>query len=120
MFVGFIVYVLDKELFFIYFHVGDDRPTSLQLHSHFIEKYASQWEKLGILLGLEDYHIEIISRDNENNPKRCEACCNRVLEKWLLEIPSPTWGKLDDAIRNLSGIKAIEVFTLHVIYLHRK
>ena len=89
----------------------------LELESHVVEKYASQWEKLGILLGLEHYHIDIISRDNENNPQRCEACCNRVLKKWLLLIPSPTWGKLDDAIQNLSGIRAIEVFTLHVVYM---
>jgi len=73
------------------------------LHLYVTEQYASQWERLGLLLGLQDYHIANISEDNKNNPNRSVTCCIAVLEKWLRTIPSPTWGKLENAINNLQS-----------------
>lgn len=39
--------------------------------------------------------------DHAYHPKRSEACCRRVLLQWLQEIPLPTWGKLEDAIKEV-------------------
>jgi len=72
------------------------------LLSNVVAQYAAYWEKLASLLQLKDYHIANISRDNEHNPNRSVACFTAVLEKWLKEVPSPTWGKLDDSIQKLS------------------
>ena len=71
------------------------------LNRHIVEQQAAQWERLGLELGLKDYHIANISKDNEHNPNRSVTCCRAMLEQWLREIPSPTWGKLDDAIKNI-------------------
>ena len=71
------------------------------LNTHIVEQQAAQWERLGLELGLKDYHIANISKDNEHNPNRSETCCRAVLERWLREIPSATWGNLDDAIKNI-------------------
>ena len=71
------------------------------LNTHIVEQQAAQWEKLGLELGLKDYHIANISKDNEYNPNRSLTCCRRMLEQWLREIPSPTWGKLDNAINKI-------------------
>ena len=71
------------------------------LNRHIVEQQAAQWERLGLELGLKDYHIANISKDNEHNPNRSVTCCRAVLEQWLREIPSATWGKLDDAIKNI-------------------
>ena len=53
------------------------------------------------LLELKDYQIANISKNNEHNPNRAVACSTAVLEKWLKEVPSPTWGKLEDSINKL-------------------
>ena len=71
------------------------------LHSNIVRQYAAQWERLGLELGLNDYDIANISKDNEHNPNRSVTCCRAVLEQWLREIPSPTWGKLDDAVKKI-------------------
>jgi len=65
------------------------------LHLTVIPQYAAQWEKLGAFLGLKDYEIDVISKDNANrSPEGCEA----MLKLWLRKGHLPTWGKLDDAI----------------------
>ena len=71
------------------------------LSKHIVEQQAAQWERLGLELKLKDYHIANISKDNEHNPNRSVTCCRAMLEQWQREIPSATWGKLDDAIKNI-------------------
>ena len=80
---------------------GDGAPSLRDLNIYIVEQHASKWEKLGLELGLSDYHIANISKDNEYNPNRSVNCCRAVLQRWLQEIPSPTWGKLDDALNNI-------------------
>ena len=72
------------------------------LHSKIVRQYAVQWERLGIELGLKDYDVANISKNNANCSRKAEVCCVAVLEQWLMEIPSPTWGKLDDAIKRVN------------------
>ena len=68
------------------------------LNRHIVEQQAAQWERLGLELGLKDYQIANISKDN---PNRSVSCCREMLQKWLEIDHSPTWGKLDDAIKNI-------------------
>jgi len=56
----------------------------------------------GIELGLKDYDIANISKDNEHNPNRSVTCCRTMLQKWLQTDSSATWGKLDDAVKNIT------------------
>ena len=71
------------------------------LYNHVVHQFAAQWEDLGLKLGLQDYNIANISKDNAHNPDQSVTCCKTVLQKWLKKVPSPTWGKLDDAINSL-------------------
>ena len=71
------------------------------LHSHIVKQYAVHWERLGLELGLKEYETDNISANYAHHQKRVEACCAAVLEQWLREIPSPTWAKLDDAIKKI-------------------
>ena len=82
------------------------------LNRHIVEQQAAQWERLGVELGLKDYHIANISKDNEHNPNRSVTCCRAMLEQWLREIPSPTWSKLDDAIKKIRSPTTGEVSTV--------
>ena len=68
------------------------------LHSNIVRQYAAQWKRLGLELALNDYDIANISVNNARHP---EVCCTAVLEQWLREIPSPTWGKLEDAVKKI-------------------
>ena len=71
------------------------------LHSHIVKQYAVHWERLGLELGLKDYHIANISENNACHPRRVEVCCAAVLEQWLAIDPSATWAKLNDAIKKI-------------------
>ena len=71
------------------------------LQSNFVRQHAAHWERLALELGLKDYHIANISENNVRHPRKVEVCCVAVLEQWLKEIPSPTWRKLNDAVKNI-------------------
>ena len=72
------------------------------LNRHTVEQQAAQWERLGLELGLKDYHIANISANNSSHKQRqVEVCCSQMLQKWLEVNSSATWGKLDDAIKNI-------------------
>jgi len=98
--------------------LGNDVPSLLDLYRSVVPQYAVHWELLGVELGLEQHHLEIISRNNAYNPNRTEDCCSAMLQKWLKEIPFPTWGKLDDAINlikpSLGGIN----FKYNTVWSH--
>ena len=86
----------------LYYHTGDDRPDMRDLNRHIVEQQAAQWERLGLELGLQDYHIANISTNNSSYKQRqVEVCCSQMLQKWLEIDSSATWGKLDDAIKNI-------------------
>ena len=81
-----------------YNYTGDERPDMRDINRHIVKQQAAQWERLGVELGLKDYHIANISKDYLN---RSETCCRVMLQKWLDIDPSPTWAKLNDAIKNI-------------------
>ena len=60
------------------------------LNRHIVEQQATQWERLGLELGLQEYHTANISKDNEHNPNRSVTCCRAMLKKWLDSDPSAT------------------------------
>ena len=65
-----------------------------------IPQYAAHWEALGAILGLKDYEIAVISKDNSN---QSTEGCTEMLRKWLQSVNQPTWGKLDDAVKLMTS-----------------
>ena len=45
--------------------------------------------------------IDNIRMDHAYHPEASVASCRRILQQWLQEIPFPTWGKLEDAIKQI-------------------
>ena len=79
-----------------------------ELYSKVIHKqYAIHWKELGSKLGLQDHVISIISSNNKYNPNATQDCCIAMFEEWLKVIPSPTWGKLNDAIEEIEANKSM-------------
>ena len=73
------------------------------MYSGVLYQYAAQWERLGLKLGLPDYDITNISKNNSYlEAGRSVECCKAVLQKWLQLTPSPTWGKIHAAIKSLT------------------
>ena len=82
----------------IIYIIENEKPEMIDLQRYFIKQYAVYWESLGLELKLEQYHIDIISM---NYPRDVVACCKEMLKTWLDTDPSASWGKLDDAVRQI-------------------
>ena len=78
-------------------------PTFKELSLNIIHQYAAHWEDLGALLELKPYKIVNIARDHHN---QSVDACRKMLILWLQVDPSPTWGKLDAAIKSLKTLLA--------------
>lgn len=82
-------------------NIGDDRPDMRSLYLNIVEQHAANWEALGALLGLQDYDIANIAKDHVD---RATEACAEVLMMWLKKFPTPTWGKLDDAVQLIKEV----------------
>lgn len=97
----------------------DTRPQLVDLYSEVVPKYATNWDDLGIKLGLEKHHIDTISQNNAYNPNRLPECCKAMLNKWLEIDCSATWDKIRNAISTISK-QGNYVSTLHAYLLLKK
>ena len=70
------------------------------LNRHITEQQAANWEKLGLELGLKDYHIANICKDH---PNKSVVCCGKMLQKWLDSDLNASWNKLEAAIRRIKS-----------------
>ena len=86
----------------LYIFTGKDNVDLASLYKHVVP-ITTNWEDLGVHLGLKPYHLDCISRDNEYSPNRTKNCCRAVLKKWLELECSPTWGKLEDAVNAIEN-----------------
>ena len=77
---------------------GDEVPNMEDLQTYFVRPHAAEWQRLALELGLKDYDIRDISKNYRCLP---EECCIAMLEQWLTETHSPTWRKLNDAVKNI-------------------
>ena len=69
-----------------------------ELYDNVVHQYASHWEELAAHLGLENHHVDNISKDCENSQNKSVSCWVAALKQWLKAVDSPTWGKLEDVI----------------------
>ena len=73
------------------------------LNRYVTRKYASDWEDIGIELGLDLDVLKIIARDN---PLQSVACLRETLDKWLkLNTDDATWKTLEVALTNVNRTK---------------
>ena len=73
------------------------------LNRYVTRKYASDWEDIGMELGLELDVLKIITRDNT---LQSIACLRETLNKWLkLNNDDTTWKTLEVALTNVNREK---------------
>ena len=101
-------------------NIGEGKPMLQDLLLHVIPQFAVCWKEIGMKLELKDYDMENINLDNAYHPYRTTQCFKCVLEQWLKEISTPTWGKLDDAIKgklsNTVGSDQVKVTVINIIH----
>ena len=85
---------------------GDDRPDMRDLHGNIVRQYGEAWTIQN--WDCREYDIANIHENNTSRKQRqVELCCSQILQKQLEIDPSATWGKLDDAIKNIKLLSTI-------------
>ena len=75
------------------------------LNRYVTRKYATDWEDIGIELGLDLDVLKIVSKSRDN-PLQSVACLRETLDKWLkLNTDDATWRTLEVALTNVNRAK---------------
>ena len=74
-------------------------PTMRDLNRYVIQKCTTDWEDIGLNLGLELNALEIIER---NHPQQNATRLRKTLESWLELNPNATWRTLEVALTNVN------------------
>ena len=82
--------------------IESKKPTTRDLNRYVVIKFASDWENIGIELGLDLDVLDIIARDN---PLQSEACLRKTFDKWLQLTTDATWETLEVALTNVNRVK---------------
>ena len=88
---AFICYILS---------IGNDRPSTKDLHNHVVQGAAGKWRDFGVQLldtSTSDRILDIIEKDH---PQDVTTCCKCMLRKWLDTNPDASWSQLLDALRS--------------------
>ena len=75
------------------------RPTMKDLNRFVIEKYATDWYRIGLELKLQEGVLDIIGTDY---PQQSVTCFVKTLKKWLEFNDNVTWNTLEVALTNVN------------------
>ncbi|XP_065899282.1 NLR family CARD domain-containing protein 3-like isoform X2 [Dysidea avara] len=70
-------------------------PTLKDLFKYVTPEYASNWKRIGILLGMS---VGVLNAIERSFPTDTNWCCERMFEKWLAMDTAPSWNKIFLAI----------------------
>lgn len=84
-------------------YVEDKVPTVKELNRYVIRQYSTNWEDIGIKLGMDHDLLQVIEA---NNPGDSRMRCLATLNEWLKVNPDDaTWKKLELALTNVNREK---------------
>ena len=81
-----------------FFIASDEKPTVKEA-SLYIKPYVKQWFEIGLLLDIKFQKLEEIGQRHDNDE---QSCGPRMLMEWLISDPNACWGKLKEAVANVS------------------
>ena len=79
----------------------NERPLMRNIN-RYTQKYATDWNDIGLELGLEFELLAIIKKDH---PLDCVACFIEMINNWLISSVDPTWKDLEIALTNVNRLK---------------
>ena len=71
-----------------------DKPKERLVYSHFTQKYAAHWKRIGNLLGVDEITLEKIACDGKSS----KACFNELWKMWLSENTNASWNNVIEII----------------------
>ena len=71
-------------------------PTEQYLQRLFINRYATSWRKIGLVLDVDSTILDIINNDFVTEE---QARCKTMLKEWLKKEPMASWEKLFQAVQ---------------------
>jgi len=83
-----------------YVTLGEDRPSTKDLHNHVVQGVAGKWRDAGVQLldpSISDTVLDITEIDH---PQDSTTCCKRMFRKWLDTKPDASWSQLLNALRS--------------------
>ena len=89
--------VLHRVAFHLYFCSADtSKPTIKQLTIELYKNLASEWNLIGILLGISDGELNTISQREHGDPQKCLVAMLRV---WLNQTnPPASWPEIANVV----------------------
>ena len=89
--------VLHGVAFHLYFCSADtSKPTIKQLTIELYKNLASEWNLIGILLGISDGELSTISQREHGDPQKCLVA---MLSVWLHQTnPAASWREIANAV----------------------
>ena len=69
------------------------------LNRYVTRKFAAEWKKVGIELGLK---LDVLKIIEKNYPQQTEDCFQEVIDRWLRSTPDVTWRTLEVALTNVN------------------
>ena len=68
-----------------------------------LNKVASKWENLGVMLGIDSGKLDTVKADHTRS---CEDCLREMFKIWFKTVdPAPTWSALAEALEVLGEPK---------------
>jgi len=62
---------------------------------------AVKWRELGEALEFSSSQLDMIHTEH---PSSCDVRCKVILQKWVKQDPSASWGKLVDAVKAIHSV----------------
>ena len=104
----------------------NERPIMRDIN-RYTRKYATDWNDIGLELGLDFEALAIIEKDN---PSNCVACFKEMIHNWLRLTDNATWKDLEIALTNVNrqklefdpvddvyGMETVNVYMYVCIYI---
>ena len=79
---------------------GENTKADLsELLTHCTDNWSTEWESIGIKLGLSPQKLQVIS---VNRHYRVNDCCREMLIQWMKSVPNTCYCKLVTALYELN------------------
>jgi len=101
------------QLCIILFRLVKQRPKLSDVINYVVPKWATQWRRLGMRLGIDNHLMDIIQHDHPND---CESCSIQMLIEWININTTASWEEILCALEKLSSYGEYQLIAVQYSY----
>lgn len=90
----------------MYHFISIVEPETTHLTNIVVPIIASQWESVAVNLQLEDFRINVIKEQGNENS---QDCCRQLLTEWADTTADGTWETLLNAVKHVDNSACDEI-----------